>query len=615
MRTQCRTSAGRDTPAAWAAEPAQAAAATLSLLRPVLGSSRGWHAQYASGQPLELPTGEAIRKSLQRLAGETAEGDRVIVYLATAVVRDAAGKAHLATDDAMIGPQRGTQGRPIENALPLSDLAESICKLSAAEVFVVLDLCAVDAPIGEAELPAVFGASAKRCVLAWSAGRQEYWEPEGRITRLAGRLVDALRGAADADADGRVGHAELIAYLETGNPGPNPVAASVHVTAVGKQLEWQHALRPAQLDALAVRLASVVTRTLESQGRGGDRLAVQEPVAATGGGLVTPHAKILARRLAASLAERGLRVECGPPDAAPLTVSGRLELHAQPDRLVVDLELRSRDRRLVAIRDTALATGDWADLVLPTARFVSTPSRSAASFDGLRSARVEGIDPPAPVAASARHPHFTAYDGLPASFRFELTDAAGEQATAIRPVEVGGDCYLPVEKGRCLRILAQRQSPAPCAMLVLIDGGNVLSSEGLSEDARFAAPEEHLARLHYFILDQSQEYAIGHWITLGEKRKAGPAVARRLVVADGPDAVGYRQPGAELGEIRILLYAARSASAGERSALAEGLGMAAGAASDLPMNFVRWRADDSAPHARLVYRYRQPDCIPGEASQ
>ena len=152
-------------------------------------------------------------------------------------------------------------------------------------------------------------------------------------------------------------------------------------------------------------------------------------------------------------------------------------------------------------------------------------------------------------------------------------------------------------------------------MLVLIDGGNVLSTEGLSGDARFAASEEHLARLNYYILSERSEYTIAQWITLGAEGKAGPAAARRFVVAEGPDAVGYRQPGAELGEIRILLYAARSASAGERSALASGLGMAAGAATALPMTFASWRADPTLPHARLVYRYRLRENMPAASAR
>jgi hypothetical protein len=426
------------------------------------------------------------------------------------------------------------------------------------------------------------------------------------VTRLAGKLLDALRGAADADADGRIGHTELIAYLETerqaGGAGEQPAQLAV----LGRGLDWPHELRPAALEALAVRLAATSARSVQSAGRWPERTAVREPVTATGSAATTPHAKILTRRLAAALAERGLVLAGSATDAAPITIAGRLEVRDRPDRLVVALEIQAGAQRLGTVRDTALATGDWADLVLPTAERVAGSSREAASLGGLRAARVEGVE----EEPSGRHPHFSGYAGLPVRLRFELTDAAGRNAVPIQAVEVGGDCYLPVEKGGCFRILAARQSPTPCAMLVLVDGGNVLSSVGVSEDARFAAPEEHLARLHYFILDEQREYAIGEWITLGAERKDGLVAARRLVVAEGPDAVGYRQPGAELGEIRILLYAARNSSAGERAALAEGLGMAAGAVSALPMTFVQWRADTSVPHARLVYRYRLAAGIP-----
>lgn len=604
--TQCRTTDGGRHVCSWAAEPAQAAAATLAMVTPTLAGTRGERSQYATGQPLELPTRAALDKAFRQLRDEAGAGDRVVLYLATALVRDRTGQPYLLTDDTVLGAKAPGDGRSVDNALSLDDLAAHIRRLTASRVLVLLDLCTLDSAVRSAELRAAFGESATRCVLAWSADRTTYWEPQGKLTRLAGQLLDALRGAADADADGRIRHAELIGYVgresQAGGSG-DPIA---NVAVLGSELDWEHELRPAHLDAIAVRLAAAVARTVQAQGRAGERIAVQEPVAATGSAPLTPHAKILARRLAAALADRGLKVAGPQPDVAAITVSGRLEVRDNPDRLVVALDVRAGTQRLGTVRDTALATGDWADLVLPTARLVSVHSRAAASLSGLRAARVEGVAEESP----ARHPHFTDYAGLPVRLRFELTDAAGENAAAIQPVEVGGDCYLPVQKGRCFRILAARQSATPCAMLVLIDGGNVMSTADLSEDARFAAPEEHLARLNYFILDEQREYAIADWITLGTERKQGPAAARRFVVADGPDAVGFRQPGAELGEVRILLYAARSTSAGERAAVSEGLGMAAGAAAKLPMSFVQWRADASVPHARLIYRYRQPEDIP-----
>jgi hypothetical protein len=379
---------------------------------------------------------------------------------------------------------------------------------------------------------------------------------------------------------------------------------------VGGDFTREYSLRAAHFDALAARLAAAIARTVPSSAHSKERIAVLEPVGVNGLPWITPHAKIFARRLAAALREKGISASSGDFAGAAVKVCGRLETHSKPDRLVVELEVRSGSNRLGTVRDTMLATGEVADLVLGTNQHVLAGSNHPASLGGLRDARVEATED-----SLARHPHFTDYDGLPVSLRFELCDAAGDNPEPIRPVEVGGECYLPVEKGKCLRIIATRRSSTPCAMLVLIDGGNVMSSADLPDDARFASPNEHLARLNYFILDERREYAVGEWITLGAERKDGSVAARRLMVADGPNAVGYRQPGAELGEIRILLYAARKPTEGERAAMPADLGMGAGAATTLPMSFVRWRADTSVSHARLVYRYRQAGDIPSAASR
>jgi len=604
--TQCRNLQSETQPVCWAAQPNQAATATLQLLRRLLARPRGERAQYATGQALELPTCKAIQKELQRLAREAAEGDRVVIYLATAAVRDTAGRACLLLDDTATEPGSTDGRRRAEAALPLSALAEHLGNIAGPQVLVFLDLCALDGPIGQAELQEAFGTFSERCaVLAWSGERKSYWEPGEKVTRLAGMLADGLRGAADADADGHLRHAELIAYLEEQSRRRDSAGRGPSLAVLNKQLAWEYPLQAAHFEAFGLRLAAAIAAMVEAKGLLREALVVEEPVGPGGSRWITPLAKILARQVAAALAKRGLNVLTEAKPDAVVVVSGRLEVRAQPDRLVAQLEVRSGEKLLGTVCDTMLATGDVADLVLPTARQVAASGRQPARLEGLRAASVEGIDQP-----PARHPHFTGYADLPVSLRFELTDTEGKNPVAIEAVERGGECYLPVVKGKCLRIWATRQSETPCALLVLVDGGNVMSRVGLPEEARFAAPEEHLARLHYFILEEKRPYTIEAWITLGAERKEGPVAARRLVVADGPDALGYRHPGAELGEVRILVYAARKDGPQRRAADVSGIGMGAGPDAKLPMSFVQWWADDSVPHARLVYQYRQAEDIP-----
>jgi hypothetical protein len=595
--TKCRESGVATEPAAWAIEPAPAAAATLALVRPLLSDPQGDIDEYLSGQALQSPTRKSTLACLQRLAAEVDREDRVIVYVATAAIRLEGRRWWLLTDDAVVVRADDSQARRTEGAISLSELGQTLRKLTASRVLVVLDLCSTDAPATHEELKAAFGDSPGRCVIAWSTGRKGYWEAGGRITCLAGWLADGLRGAADRDASGQVTQAELVEYLRARSARPPSGGDPGRLVVLGRDLAWEHALRSAPLGVAVERLATAIGELLQGKAP----VRVVEPTLKNGKTVNAPYAKIIAQRVQAALAKRGIATTDDAADAA-VVLHGRVEARGTPERLILQWEAMSGGKSLGMVRDTLLTTPGLANLTLPTARQVT----SDGSLPGARGAEIEVIEEGPPP----RHPHFAGYEGLPIALHFDASDHSGRNVREIRPVEVGGDCYLPVEQGLCLRIWVFRRSETPCAILVLVDGANVRSLAGLPEAARFGTPEEHLANLTYSILDEKRDYSFAEWTTLAARGKAGTATMRKLVVTSAPNALGYRQPGAELGEIRVLVYAARKSTAGERSAAEKWVGMGVGEGSTAPVAVADWRADTELPHARLVYKYRVPNAIP-----
>lgn len=610
-----------------------------------------------SGDREMVPTSAAIREGFGRLQTVVLPADRAVIYMTTHGVQDREGNVYLLTADSAIRVDADGYALDTSSAISLRELAELLRGVKAKEVILLLDAChsgAVEQLFTDEQLSKAFSKEGRHLYCICSSGSQEasYLYSERNLSLCTYYLVNGLGGAADGDHDGHVSMDELFAYLArhvkkrseriiegAGQAGVQKWQRPARYLGGGGQELPAFSLQPQPFEVGMRRMATCVQDLLEDE-----KVADKAKVAVFEFSAVqtrsraeelssNPLGQVAARRMALMLAENHLQIMepsvlkgfdiVDKDDVARLaqlnidfSVTGTFFFQQNPLRIQYDVsvrDLRAGGITIGSLTLQTLYTGEIADLVEGTKTQVDTKplevvAASESALPALPGSAAQSAEQSPATAVVPLHPHFKDYTDLPIKVSFERSDPAN-QVQPISAVPVGEDCCLAVRQGDGLRIRLKNTSNRPHAVLVLLDGMNILTRVGLSQ-GRLGTPDEHLANATYWIIPAGASCVLDSWYTELKSGSSGSTIdteARKFVVVNAPDALGRRLSyDTELGDLRIFIYPAIPVLPGTRGPLSQSaVGIGEGAQTITQLTHVAWEVDRDAPLTRLVYKYRE----------
>lgn len=487
------------------------------------------------------PNKANIEDQLVRWLKLPLEDDQLILYFSGHGVRDEAGRLYLAPSD--LDPSRIE-----ETGIALAKLHELLQSCKARVKLLVLDAChAGSAKDPEAkdpqtalneELAKPFEQANRVITLASSTGEEksQIWSAREQ-SLFTYWLVQALKGHADANEDGRIDTDELYRYVfenvtfianeKLGGPQTPVRYVNAEVPGVPTVMEMRPMSWRERVPEIANELA------LAMQDHGLSRVAVFEfsSDSLAGEELLRQYGtfgRTLADRLQAELVKRGgnrfsvldratLRraiddmsldvSDMGSPErmrelsekvgGLPVLVQGKFE-----SRQGGTLSLRARLKRLdqgdivaTAGGPTQLSVDDWAQLGRsvelvnepPTPTIV--PAVPSAPRISLVSTKIDRLDD----LASGAHP-FSRQSKSPFRVRIMIKGADGRYSEERRGVIQGNDYIVPFRKGEVFALEVEQHTGKRVLMRLLVDGLNTLPQkyEPGSESATPEADPEHL---------------------------------------------------------------------------------------------------------------------------
>ncbi len=490
------------------------------------------------------PTKENIEDQLVRWLKLPLEDDQLILYFSGHGVRDAEGRLYLAPSD--LDPARIE-----ETGIALSKLHELLGGCKARVKLLVLDACHAgsakdpqakdpQAALNE-ELAKPFELANRVITLASSTGEEksQIWSAREQ-SLFTYWLVQALKGHADANEDGRIDTDELYRYVfdnvtfianeKLGGPQTPVRYVNGEVPGVPTVMEMRAMSWRERVPEIATELA------LALQDHGLSRVAVLEFSSESLAGeelrrQFGSFGRLLADRLQSELVKKGgnrysvldratLRgaideigldvADLGSPErmhelaekvgGLPVLALGKFE-----SRQGGTLSLRVRLKRLdqgdivaTAGGPTQLSVDDWAQLgrsvelvnERPTPTIV--PSVPSAPRVSLVSTKIERLDD----LASDTHP-FSRQSNSPFRVRIMIKGSDGRYSEERRGVVQGNDYIVPFRKGEVFALEVEQNSGKRVLMRLLVDGLNTLpqkyepGSESTSADADHERLEAH----------------------------------------------------------------------------------------------------------------------------
>jgi uncharacterized caspase-like protein len=490
------------------------------------------------------PNKENIEDQLVRWLKLPLEDDQLILYFSGHGVRDPEGRLYLAPSD--LDPERIE-----ETGIALSRLHELLGSCKARIKLLVLDAChAGSAKDPQAkdpqtalneELAKPFEQANRVITLASSTGEEksQIWSAREQ-SLFTYWLVQALKGHADANEDGRIDTDELYRYVfdnvtfianeKLGGPQTPVRYVNAEVPGVPTVMEMRAMSWRERVPEIATELA------LAMQDHGLSRVAVLEFSSESLAGeelrrQFGSFGRLLADRLQSELVKKGgnrygvldratLRgaideigldvTDLGSPErmreladkvgGLPVLALGKFE-----SRQGGTISLRVRLKRLdqgdivaTAGGPTQLSVDDWAQLGRsvelvnepPTPTIV--PSVPSAPRISLVSTKIERLDD----LASGTHP-FSRQSNSPFRVRIMIKGSDGRYNEERRGVIQGNDYIVPFRKGEVFALEVEQNTGKRVLMRLLVDGLNTLpqkyepGSESASADADPERLETH----------------------------------------------------------------------------------------------------------------------------